>query len=427
MLKLLSNVKGAVTTPDYVPQDHGVGIVHLGVGAFHRAHQAVMTDDALAKQGGDWRIIGVSMRRKDIANNLNRQNGLYTVLERGSTATTARVIAAIDHAIAADAPATLDALCDPRVRVVTITVTEAGYGIERESRMPDASNSIVAADLATPASPAGVLGMLVASIARRREAGDVPFTVLSCDNLPDNGSLVRDGVVGFARAIGDEDLADWIVSNITFPSCMVDRITPAPTIETQLEAARQTGCEDKASVETEPFTQWIVEDNFPSGRPHWEAGGALFTTDVTPYERMKLTMLNGCHSMLAYAGFLTNKTFVRDVMVDVDLDALVQRHFQAASGLLQPLEGIDFNNYAAELTDRFSNPAIAHETFQIATDGSQKLPQRIFQTAVEALDAQQNIRPFAFVRGVVGFGVCGPELSPPTGRMRHRCHRHGFS
>ena len=177
---------------------------------------------------------------------------------------------------------------------------------------------------------------------------------------------------------------------------MVDRITPAPTAETELEAANQTGCDDKACVETEPFTQWIIEDNFPSGRPQWEAGGALFVADVTPYERMKLTMLNGSHSMLAYTGFLNGKRYVRDVMADAELAGLVQRHLRVASEVLPPLPSIDFSDYAQDLTNRFSNPSIAHETYQIATDGTQKLPQRIFQPAVESLDEQRSVRPFAF-------------------------------
>ncbi len=410
----LADVSGPARLPDYIPHDHGVGIIHLGVGSFHRAHQAVMTDDALASDGGDWRIVGVSLRTKDIARDLNAQNGLYTLLERAATCTTARVIAAIDHVIAADPQATLAALCDPAIRIVTLTVTEAGYGIERDSRLPDTGNVIVAADLLNPANPEGVLGLLVAAIVRRREAGHKPFTVLSCDNLPENGELLRDGIVGFARSIDGDELANWIADNVPFPCSMVDRITPSPTSETRVEAALQTGCEDKATIETEPFSQWIIEDRFSAGRPRWEAGGALFVNDVKPYERMKLMMLNGCHSMLAYAGYLVGWRFVRDVMRDTDLSLLVQRHFKAASQLLQPLPGIDFNDYASALTDRFANPAIAHETYQIATDGTQKLPQRIFHPALEALNTQQDIRPFAFT-AAMWMRFCQQRLDDGSG------------
>ena len=396
LLKSLAEVTGPADLPGYSPAEHTVGIVHLGVGAFFRAHQAAMTDDALAQSGGNWRIAGVSLRSRKNADTLNAQHGLYTLLEKSGADTVARVIGAVDHVIAADAPATLAMLCNEAIRVVTLTVTEAGYGIDREKRQPDGCNSTVSSDLADPSEPQGVLGLLTAAIARRRTSGACPFTVLSCDNLPANGTLLRDGIIGFARSAYDDDLADWISLNIAFPSCMVDRITPASTDQTYLDATQQTGCVDKAAVETEPFIQWIIEDSFPSGRPQWEAGGALFVADVTPYERMKLTMLNGAHSMLAYTGFLAGKSYVRDVMQDENLALLVQRHFKAASALLQPLPGVDFDRYAAELTERFINPAIAHQTFQISSDGTQKLPQRIFNPATEALTAGHNVRAFAF-------------------------------
>lgn len=389
-------LNGPAEGPGYSPEAHGAGIVHLGVGAFHRAHQAVMTDDALARQGGDWRIIGVSLRSTAIAKELNPQNGLYTLIERDENGTKARIVGAVQKVIAANPAATLDALCDPSIRVVTLTVTEKGYGIDRQVRGPDAAHPAVKADLAQPDAPAGVLGLLTAAIKQRRQAGHVPFTVLSCDNLPENGALLRDGVIGFAKLSGDAELSDWIAQNIAFPSSMVDRITPASTDETRAEAQRQTGCEDQATVETEPFIQWVIEDHFPTGRPQWEEGGALFVSDVAPYEKMKLTMLNGSHSMLAYTGFLAGRRYVRDVMVDPALAQLVKRHLKAAGDLLQPLPGIDVADYAAALAQRFRNPAIAHETYQIAMDGSQKLPQRIFQPALVALDTGSDLRPFAF-------------------------------
>ncbi|WP_417605262.1 mannitol dehydrogenase family protein [Primorskyibacter flagellatus] len=389
-------LNGPAEGPGYSPGEHGAGIVHLGVGAFHRAHQAVMTDDALARQGGDWRIIGVSLRSTAIAKELNPQNGLYTLIERDENGTKARIVGAVQKVIAANPAATLDALCDPSIRVVTLTVTEKGYGIDRQVRGPDAAHPAVKADLAQPDAPAGVLGLLTAAIKQRRQAGHVPFTVLSCDNLPENGALLRDGVIGFAKLSGDAELSDWIAQNIAFPSSMVDRITPASTDETRAEAQRQTGCEDQATVETEPFIQWVIEDHFPTGRPQWEEGGALFVSDVAPYEKMKLTMLNGSHSMLAYTGFLAGRRYVRDVMADPALAQLVKRHLKAAGDLLQPLPGIDVADYAAALAQRFRNPAIAHETYQIAMDGSQKLPQRIFQPALVALDTGSDLRPFAF-------------------------------
>ncbi|QIB33595.1 mannitol dehydrogenase family protein [Ancylobacter pratisalsi] len=396
----LSLLHGAALRPGYEPAAHGVGIVHIGAGAFHRAHQAAYTDAALAHAGGDWRIAGISLRSRDVAEALNLQHGLYTLLERGADGTTARVIGSIAHILADDPAATLEALCDPAVKLVTLTVTEKGYGIDRTARAPDRTHTAVAADLANPAAPSGVLGLLVAALSRRRKAGTAPFTVLCCDNLPENGALLRDGVVGFARlvapALAVPDLAEWIGEHVAFPSCMVDRITPAATPDTRAEAERLTGCTDLGAIETEPFHQWVIEDHFPTGRPQWEAGGALFVPDVTPYERMKLTMLNGSHSMLAYAGFLAGHRYVREVMADPDLALLVRRHLAAAAAVLPALEGIDLGAYGEALAERFANPAIAHETYQIAMDGTEKLPQRLLHPAVSALKAGQPLRPFAF-------------------------------
>lgn len=394
-LSTVNMVTGPAALPGYDPAAHGRGIVHLGLGAFHRAHQAAMTDAALASGGGDWRITGVSLRTTEVAELMNPQNGLYTLIERGAKGTSARVIAAIDRVIAADSAATLAALADPAVRIVTLTVTEKGYGIDRATGGPDLQHSAVRHDLANLNAPRGTLGLLVAALSRRRAAGVPPFTVVSCDNLTENGRLLHRGVVGFARQI-DPDVADWITAEVAFPSSMVDRITPAATTETLAEAARQTGCTDLAAVETEPFLQWVIEDHFPQGRPQWEAGGAIFVTDVTTYERMKLTMLNGSHSMLAYAGLLSGYRFVRDVMADPALSRLVARHLSAAAALMPTLSGIDLTAYAEALLDRFRNRAIAHETSQIAMDGTEKLPQRIFQPALLAIQRGIDPAPFAF-------------------------------
>lgn len=395
-LNNLAELNGAASPPGYVPNNHKAGIVHLGIGAFHRAHQAVMTDDALAARSGDWRIIGVSLRSHMLAEKLNEQNGLFTLIERGARRDHARVIGSIERVIAANPEATLVALCDPAICIVTLTVTEKGYGIDRETGLPDTANAAVAADIKSPETPSGVLGLLVAALRQRRAKKAPPLTLLSCDNLPENGRLLRSGVVGFARMCGESDLAQWIDTHIAFPSSMVDRITPASTDKTLADAKALTGREDRAAVETEPFIQWVIEDNFASGRPYWEAGGALFVPDVTPYERMKLTVLNGGHSMLAYSGFLSGCEYVRDVMSDPDLSGLVRRHLKAAAALQPPLDGVDFDIYTSELIERFANPAIAHETNQIATDGTQKLSQRIFQPAIQALDLEHDVRPFAF-------------------------------
>ncbi|MHA1547863.1 MAG: mannitol dehydrogenase family protein, partial [Alphaproteobacteria bacterium] len=396
-LTALTAVAEETVRPRYVPREHAAGIVHIGLGAFHRAHQAVYTDDALAAKGGDWRIIGISLRSTDTVDALNQQNGLYTVLERGPQGVAVRVIASIAHAIAAsrDRGAVMSALTDPAIRIVSLTVSEKAYGIDRAAGTVDANHPAVAADLADPHHPAGVLGLLVEALRQRRAAATPPFTVLCCDNLPDNGQLVKAGVVDLAERV-DAELGRWIADNVAFPATMVDRITPASSEETTADVRALIGVEDHAAVETEPFRQWVIEDHFPTGRPAWEAGGAIFVTDVLPYERMKLRMLNGAHSMLAYAGFLAGCTYVRDVMRHRDLAMLVNRHLHAAAATLEPLDGVDFSDYAEALTARFENPTIAHETYQIAMDGTQKLPQRLLQPAEAALAANTDIRPYAF-------------------------------
>lgn len=396
-LHSLEDVAGGVALPRYARERHGVGIVHLGIGAFHRAHQAVCTDDALAAQGGDWRILGVSLRSTDVADALDPQDGLYTLLVRGPEGTSARIIGSLAGVVAAarEPGRPLAALADPGTRIVSLTVTEKAYGIDRANGGIDAAHPAIAHDLADPRAPTGAVGLLVEGLRLRRAAGVPPFTVLCCDNLPDNGGLVRAGVIDFARRT-EPALAGWIGEHVAFPSTMVDRITPATTAGTLAEAERLTGCRDLAAVETEPFSQWIIEDCFPAGRPAWEAGGALFVEDVAPYERMKLRMLNGAHSLIAYAGFLAGHRYVRDAMRDPALARLLARHLAAAADTLGNVPGIDLESYARALAERFANPAIAHETYQIAMDGTEKLPQRLLLPAVEALRADRDVRPFAF-------------------------------
>lgn len=298
-------------------------------------------------------------------------------------------------AAARDPGRALAALTDPATRIVTLTVTEKAYGIDRASMTADAEHPAVAEDLARPGAPRGVLGLLTEAIRRRKSHGTPPFTVLCCDNLPDNGGLLRAGVVDFARR-QDVALADWIAAEIAFPASMVDRITPAATPRTLADAQALTGCEDRAAVEAELFPQWVIEDRFRGGRPAWEAGGALFVGEVGPYEAMKLRMLNGSHSMLAYAGFLSGKRFMHETVADTVLSRLIARHMRAAAATLQPVPAIDLPGYAAELLRRFANPALAHETYQIAMDGTEKLPQRLLSPAFETLRAGNDLRPFAF-------------------------------
>ena len=369
--------------------------MHIGLGAFHKAHQAVYTDDALAASGGDWRITGVSLRSTTPAEELAPQDGLYTVIERSAEGTNARVIGAMAAAygLRSDRQAVLEALVAPATRIVSITVTEKGYGIDRATGGIDRAHPAIAADLADPDNPQGLAGLLVWALGQRRAAGVPPFTVLSCDNLPENGPLMRGLLVDFARHAAP-DLVDFIAGEVAFPATMVDRITPARGAGTLSLAKDLIGHRDEAAIECEAFRQWVIEDHFPTGRPNWEAGGAIFVNDVKPYEDMKLRMLNGSHSMLAYSGFLAGHEYVRDVMADPALSTLVRRHLGAAAATIDPLPGVDFADYARELEDRFRNPHLGHQTYQIAMDGTEKMPQRIFAPAVDALERELPLEPF---------------------------------
>ncbi|TAX74320.1 mannitol dehydrogenase family protein [Rhizobium leguminosarum] len=385
-LKTLSGLAPTAKLPAYDRNQLKSGILHLGPGAFFRAHFAPFTDAALAVEGGDWGIEVASLRTADVADHLNEQNGLYTMLIRDTSGTVAQVIGPIlrAHVTTRDPAGLLDRLEDPAIRIVSLTVTEKAYGMDTATGGLDLNHADVAADLANRHAPRGVIGYLVEGLSRRRAKGIAPFTPLSCDNLPSNGAVLKRLVLDFAERV-DPSLRQWIEANVPFPSTMVDRITPASTEATYQDAERLTGRQDLAAIETEPFTQWVIEDHFANGRPAWEKAGALMVTDVSAYEKMKLRMLNGAHSLLAYLGYIGGYEFIRDVMDDAGLAALAYRHMHAAARTLDAVPGIDLDDYASELIARFANKAIAHRTYQIAMDGTQKLPQRLLEPATEAL------------------------------------------
>ncbi|MGR9165971.1 mannitol dehydrogenase family protein [Rhizobium leguminosarum] len=385
-LQTLSGLAPTAKLPAYDRNQLKSGILHLGPGAFFRAHFAPFTDAALAASGGDWGIEVASLRTADVADHLNEQNGLYTMLIRDTSGTVAQVIGPIlrAHVATRDPAGLLDRLEDPTIRIVSLTVTEKAYGMDTATGGLDLNHADVAADLANRHAPRGVIGYLVEGLSRRRAKGIAPFTPLSCDNLPSNGAVLKRLVLDFAERV-DPSLRQWIEANVPFPSTMVDRITPASTEATYQDAERLTGRQDLAAIETEPFTQWVIEDHFANGRPAWEKAGALMVTDVSAYEKMKLRMLNGAHSLLAYLGYIGGYEFIRDVMDDAGLAALAYRHMHAAARTLDAVPGIDLDDYASELIARFANKAIAHRTYQIAMDGTQKLPQRLLEPATEAL------------------------------------------
>ena len=391
------NDVAASLRPNYDPKTMGIGIVHLGMGSFHKAHQAVLTDKAIGKSGGNWRILGISLRSARARAELEPQNGLYTLLVKNNSTVSARVIASVSNVIFAkeNYKAVMEALVCTNTKIVSLTVTEKAYGFGIDGQGCNINHPSVSWDINNFDQPKGVLGILVKALSLRRLSGTPPFTVLCCDNLPNNGKLVASAVIDFANVI-DPVLAKWIKQNTAFPSTMVDRITPAPTQNTLLQAKKITGCVDLGAVETEPFYQWIIEDNFPQGRPDWEEAGAVFTNDVSPFETMKLRMLNGSHSLIAYAGFHCGYKYVYEAMTDDRLQTLVRRYIFTASQTLSNKISIDYAEYARSLIERFSNKALKHKTLQIAMDGSQKIPLRILFPLEEALNTNVNYRLFAF-------------------------------
>ncbi|NTH80539.1 mannitol dehydrogenase family protein [Agrobacterium rhizogenes] len=390
-----------IESPVYDRQALKPGIVHIGLGAFHRAHQAIYTDAALAHAFGNWGIVGVSLRSTEIAQDMRAQDCLYSVVARDRSGDSVRVVGSIVEALAAndDGEAVLGRLADPAIQIVTLTVSEKAYGIDPISGGLDYAHPAIAEDLKSPTRPTGVIGYLTEGLARRKAAGLPPFTVLCCDNLPSNGRIVRRLVIEMA-ATRDPALAEWISETVSFPCSMVDRIVPAATAETRARAEKLLGVEDRLSIEAETFSQWVIEDDFVGDRPTWDAGGALFVENVEPYEKMKLRLLNGSHSLIAYLGQLQKLEFVRDVMAVPENVVLVRRHMQAAVRTLDPVPGIDLTHYMDQLVERFANPAIAHRTQQIAMDGSQKLPQRLFRPAVDAISSGSDAAEFAFVTAV---------------------------
>ena len=358
------------------------GILHLGPGAFFRAHLAVYTDAALAAEGGDWGILAAGLRSDDLARRYDAQQGLCTVLVRDSTGTRAQVVGSILGGVAPER--ILSCMDHPGIRIVSLTLTEKAYGLHPGTGGLDPDHPAIAADLADPLRPRSAVGLITAGLAARHAAGIAPFTPLSCDNLPDNGQVLRRLVIEFATR-RDPALADWIAEHVPFPSTMVDRITPASTETTLDDAARLTGRPDALAVETEPFSQWVIEDHFAQGRPDWSRGGALFVTRVAPYEKMKLRMLNGTHSLLAWLGLAAGHQYIRDAISDPAIRAEARAHLAAAATTLDPVPGVDPADYADALITRFDNRAIAHRLLQIATDSSQKLGPRILATAVDDL------------------------------------------
>jgi fructuronate reductase len=423
----LARPPAGIARPAYDRTTLTTGIVHLGLGAFQRAHQAVYTDTLLASDPR-WGILGVSLRSPETRNALAPQDGLYCVTTMDGRGASHRVIGALTGMVVApENPSALIArLADPAVCIVSTTVTEKGYshdpatGALREDD-PDIRHDLIHLD-----QPRTTLGTLVAGLKRRKELGIPPFTVLACDNLPANGHTLRGLVIGFAE-LSDLELGKWIAGEVRFPSTMVDRIVPATTDEDRARVARVLGLTDAWPVVAEPFAQWVIEDDFSLSRPAWDQAGAQFVRDVAPYELMKLRLLNGAHSTLAYLGYLMGRETVAAAMRDDGLARLLEGMMRdEVTPTLPALEGIDLSAYRASLLERFRNPTLKHRTWQIAMDGSQKLPQRLLGTIRDRLGKNEPIDRLAlgvaaWMRYVTGIDEQGQPIDirdPLAARLR---------
>lgn len=435
-LEALPALPAEVAQPAYDIRAARVGIVHLGVGAFHRAHQAVYVDDRLAAGETDWAICGASLRSAETNHALEPQNGLYTVAVLSAEGDALRVVGSLRRLIVApaDPQALLSVMCDPRVRIVTLTVTEKGYCHDPATCRLDETHPDIRRDLRGPHAPSSAPGFIVEALARRRMGGAAPFTVLSCDNLPSNGATARNVVTRLA-ALRDRDLGRWVEDEVAFPSTMVDRIVPATTDEDRAQVAAQLGAEDAWPVVTEPFSQWVVENHFPSHRPRFEECGATMVANVAPYELAKLRLLNGSHSTLAYLGCLAGYETIADAMADANFARLISELMETESApTLDAAAAGDLKPYMRELQARFRNPALRHRTWQIAMDGSQKLPQRLLGTVRARLAKNQPIDRLAlgvaaWMRYVTGIDEKGHPINvrdPLAARLRAIADREGL-
>lgn len=388
----LDQLVPSVARPDYDRASVTRGIVHLGVGAFTRAHQAVYTDSIL-RHDPTWGITGISLKSARTRDALAGQDFLYTLVARGRDGDSARVVGSIGGILVApEAPeAAVAALADPDVRVVTLTITEKGYCHDPATGRLDPDHPEIVQDLANPTQPATAPGMIVEAAARRRAAGTPAFTVLSCDNLPANGATTGHVLADYA-VLRDSELGRYVAERVATPSTMVDRIVPATTDDDRALTEQLIGLRDAWPVITEPFSQWVIEDNFTQGRPPWELAGAQMVADVAPFEHMKLRLLNASHSAMAYLGLLAGLKTVDQAITNPDMARYVAGLMDAemAPTLALPA-GVDVARYQADLIARFANPALQHNLAQISMDGSQKLPQRLLEAARENLRAGRRI------------------------------------
>jgi mannitol 2-dehydrogenase len=399
----LPSIPAAVPAPAYDRSQIRTGIVHLGVGGFHRSHQAMYLDDLLQQgKAADWGICGVGVLPYDrrMADVMAAQDCLYTLVVKHPDGTwDARVIGSItEYLFAPDDPeAVVEKMAAESTRIVSLTVTEGGYNIDPVTGQFDAADPDVVHDLQPGVAPTTSFGLVTEALVRRRERGLAPFTVVSCDNIEHNGDVARRSFAAFA-ALRDRDLGAWVEREVSFPNCMVDRITPATTDEDRAEVARRFGIEDGWPVVSEPFTQWVLEDRFSLGRPPLEDAGVQLVDDVEPYELMKLRLLNASHQALAYLGHLVGYRLVHDAAQDPLFQRFLLGYMeQEATPTLRPVPGIDLDHYRRNLIARFSNAAIRDTLARLAFDGSERLPKWLLPVIRENLSTGGEVRRSAAV------------------------------
>ncbi len=394
----LPAIAARATVPGYDRSALSAGILHFGIGNFHRAHQAVYLDSLFGQgRDHDWAILGAGVMPSDqrMRDALEGQDWLTTVVEQSGAQSLARVTGAMVGMLpVGDADAIVARLADPAIRIVSLTVTEGGYYIDASGTF-DAGHPAIRADIAAPGKPTTVFGLIVAGLARRRSAGTAPFTVMSCDNIPHNGVVTRNAVLGIARAV-DAELAAWIAEAVAFPNGMVDRITPATGQQERDSLARDFGIDDAWPVFCEDFTQWVLEDRFSSGRPALEAVGVQFVPDVTPFETMKIRILNGGHAVIAYPAGLLGITFAHEAMETPLIRAFLQKiEREEIIPTVPPVPGTDLDSYFGIIERRFANPKIKDTIRRLCLDGSNRQPKFIVPSIADRLKAGAGIEGLA--------------------------------
>ena len=397
----LGKMPKGVAVPGYNRADLSPGIVHFGVGNFHRAHQAVYLDDLFATgRDHDWAIVGAGVREYDIGmrDKLAAQDYLTTVVEQEAHASTVRVTGSmIDFVKPFDVAALLAMLSRPAIRIVSLTVTEGGYCIDPATQKFDPRLPEIAYDGAHFDAPKSAFGLIAAGLKRRRGAGVAPFTVQSCDNIPGNGHVCQNAVAGVAE-LADPELAAWIRGNVAFPNSMVDRITPATSDRARAILKDQYGVEDNWPVFCEEFRQWVIEDHFPAGRPALETVGATYVADVAPYELMKIRILNGGHASIAYPAGLLDIHFVHEAMEDKQiatfLETLTKREILS---VVPPPPGVTLEGYRKKVAERFANPKIGDTIARLAFDGTNRQPKFILPSVADRLKGGQSFAGLALV------------------------------